>query len=172
MMERFTEIYQLENEGQFLLAQKAWEALYQSDRKDFEVFKRYLFLNWYYLTLVADSDEESQKSYQKRLVALTQEGLELFVDHREFLILLGHICTDFFCYLFEQPIGFGGQLLKRALALYPEDLVVQFMIIEGYAKQVKPNIDALKMMISPRLYQLYPSEGIYDVYFRATLSNR
>ena len=170
MTQLLQDIFSMEDSEKFDEAFEAYNALYNRDKNDYDVWKHFYFFLW---TAIEDAPNSfhDKVNLQHLLQIMLEEGKKSFADKADFNFIAGYTVSIFpYEYGDYEDLKEEGQkMLYKATQLEPKNSIYRMVYLgslEGGDKELykKAEIDA-----APKVIETFSGQGALNRYFREIL---
>lgn len=170
MTQSLQDIFKLEDNEKFDEAFEAYNALYNSDRNDYEVWKHFYFFLW---TAIEDAPSSFHDKIDLRhlLQAMFEEGKKTFSDNADFNFIAGYT-VSIFPYEYgdyEEMEKEGQQMLLKATKLEPNNPIYRMVYLGSIPDGDKQLYRQAEIEAAPKVLDRFGGDGALNKYFKEIL---
>jgi hypothetical protein len=170
MTQTLPDIFQLEDNGAFDEAFKAYSESYSRNKSDYEVWKHFYFFLWLAI-------EDAPSSFNDRidlrhlLQVMLNEGKQAFAEKADFNFIAGYTVSIF-------PYEYGEyddlekeakQMLLKSIKLEPENIIYKMVYLGSIPKLDDQVYMQTANEAAPKVLETFSGNGALKKYFRQVL---
>jgi hypothetical protein len=170
MTQLLQDIFKLEDDEKFDEAFEAYNALYNNDRNDYEIWKHFYFFLW---TAIEDAPSSFHDKIDLRysLKVMFEEGKKTFSDNTDFNFIAGYT-VSLFPYEYGDYVELekeGQQMLFKATKLEPNNPIYRMVYLGSIPDGDKQLYRQAVIEAAPKVLDMFGGGGALNKYFKEIL---
>ena len=170
MTQSLQDIFKLEDSKNFDEAFDAYNALYNNNNSDYEVWKHFYFFLW---TAIEDAPSSFQDKVNLRhlLQVMFDEGKKTFADNADFNFIAGYT-VSLFPYEYgnyEDLEKEGNDMLLKAKQIQPDNLIYRLVYLGSISNVDQQKYRQAEIDAASKVLETFSGIGTLNRYFRQVL---
>jgi len=170
MTQSLQDIFSLEDSEKFDEAFEAYNALYNKDKNDYDVWRHFYFFLW---TAIEDAPSSFHEKINLHhlLQVMFDEGKKAFADKADFNFIAGYT-VSIFPYEYGEYDDLekeGQQMLLRATKLDPKNTIYRMVYLGSLSDGDKLLYRQAEIEAAPKVLETFDGKGTLNKYFREIL---
>ncbi|MFL0683227.1 MAG: hypothetical protein ACJLTB_08350 [Algoriphagus aquaeductus] len=170
MTKSLIDIFNLEDDNLFDEVFVAYSDLYNTDKRNYEVWKHFYFFLW---TAIEDAPSSFQDKINLRqlLQVMFDEGKTAFADNADFNFIAGYTVS-----IFPYEYGDygdlekeGNEMLLKATKLQPDNLIYKMVYLGSISDVDRQQYKQVEIDAAPKVLETFSGTGTLNKYFRQVL---